>query len=136
MAARASVAPVVASRMVASSLTSAPSRAKLANLIEVGAQRDHQISAESHEVGIRFGRDRERQDGNERCPGGRRVRAAPHAAPEQKCGENGDGHRGPPEPMINITARGSIAGGGSFRYNVNWSGLTAAEVKNVKIEID
>lgn len=41
-----------------------------------------------------------------------------------------------PRPKINITARGYIAGGGSFRYNVNWSGVTAAEVKNVKIEID
>ncbi len=40
-----------------------------------------------------------------------------------------------PRPMINITARGQIAGGGSFRYNVNWSGVTTADVKNVKIEI-
>lgn len=41
-----------------------------------------------------------------------------------------------PKPTINITARGCIIGGGSFRYDVNWSGLTVADVKNVKIVID
>lgn len=43
-----------------------------------------------------------------------------------------------PVPKINITARGYIlpeSGGGDFRYNVNWPGLTVDDVKNVKIEI-
>jgi hypothetical protein len=38
--------------------------------------------------------------------------------------------------MINITARGFIEGGGSFRYNVNWPRLTVADVKNVVIVIE
>jgi hypothetical protein len=41
-----------------------------------------------------------------------------------------------PAPMINITARGYIEGGGSFRYNVSWSGLTVADVKHVSIAIE
>jgi hypothetical protein len=44
-----------------------------------------------------------------------------------------------PTPKINISARGDIlpeSGGGSFSYNVNWPGLTVADVKNVKIEIN
>ncbi|MGK2960662.1 MAG: hypothetical protein ACSLFK_00805 [Gemmatimonadaceae bacterium] len=43
-----------------------------------------------------------------------------------------------PTPKINISARGEIlpeSGGGSFSYNVNWPGLTVADVKNVRIEI-
>lgn len=43
-----------------------------------------------------------------------------------------------PSPKINLTARGYIlpeSGGGSFRYNVNWSGLTVGDVKNVKIRL-
>jgi hypothetical protein len=43
-----------------------------------------------------------------------------------------------PTPMINVTARGEIlpeSGGGSFRYNVNYPGLTVEGVKNVKIVI-
>jgi len=43
-----------------------------------------------------------------------------------------------PVPNINITARSYIlmeSGGGSFRYNVKWPGLTVDDVKNVKIEI-
>jgi len=41
-----------------------------------------------------------------------------------------------PRPMININARGYLIGGGSFRYTINWSGLTVADVKNVKIEFN
>jgi hypothetical protein len=41
-----------------------------------------------------------------------------------------------PRPMINLTARGYIEGGGSFRYDVNWPGLTVADVKNVRIVIE
>jgi hypothetical protein len=43
-----------------------------------------------------------------------------------------------PSPKINITARGYLlpeSGGGSFRYNVNWTGLTVASVQNVRIVI-
>lgn len=43
-----------------------------------------------------------------------------------------------PVPKINISARGEILpeyGGGTFRYNVNWPGLTVATVRNVSIEI-
>lgn len=40
-----------------------------------------------------------------------------------------------PSPKINITARGEILGGGSFRYNVNYTGLTVESVQNVKIVI-
>jgi hypothetical protein len=43
-----------------------------------------------------------------------------------------------PVTKINITARGDIAleyGGGSFRYNVTWPGLTVQGVKNVQIVI-
>jgi hypothetical protein len=40
-----------------------------------------------------------------------------------------------PVGKINITARGTLSGGGSFRYNVNWSGETVGDVKNVKIDI-
>jgi hypothetical protein len=43
-----------------------------------------------------------------------------------------------PVPKINISARGEILpeyGGGAFRYNVNWPGLTVATVKNVSIVI-
>lgn len=41
-----------------------------------------------------------------------------------------------PSPMINITARGYIEGGGSFRYGVNWPGLTVEDVKHVSIVIN
>jgi hypothetical protein len=41
-----------------------------------------------------------------------------------------------PSPKINITARGEILGGGSFRYNVNYTGLTVESVQNVKIVIE
>jgi hypothetical protein len=44
-----------------------------------------------------------------------------------------------PVPKINVTARGYIlpeSGGGSFRYNVNWPGLTVATVRNVQIVIE
>jgi hypothetical protein len=44
-----------------------------------------------------------------------------------------------PVPKINVTARGYIlpgSGGGSFRYNVNWPGLTVATVRNVRIVIE
>ena len=41
-----------------------------------------------------------------------------------------------PSPKINISARGEILGGGSFRYNVNYTGLTVESVQNVKIVIE
>jgi hypothetical protein len=43
-----------------------------------------------------------------------------------------------PVPKIIISARGDILpeyGGGSFRYNVSWQGLTVETVRNVKIDI-
>jgi hypothetical protein len=44
-----------------------------------------------------------------------------------------------PAPKINVIARGYIlpeSGGGAFRYNVNWPGLTVATVRNVQIVIE
>jgi hypothetical protein len=46
---------------------------------------------------------------------------------------------GHPVPKINLTARGYLlqaSGGGSFRYNVNWPGLTVDALKHVSIRIE
>jgi hypothetical protein len=43
---------------------------------------------------------------------------------------------GHPRPRISITAAGTLAGGGTFRYSVVWNGVAVSERRQITIDID